>query len=112
MAKLNKRNLIKKLVIEPSGQKRMFWAKEMKLLNDLIEIFPKEVFWERMSFEKVPSLAVLRSEHGLVKLKKLYMEFNYIIPEKIEIPLGNKTGKDKIISKKTKTIRQFIDEQN
>lgn len=112
MAKLNKRNLIKKLVIEPNKQKRMFWAREMKLLNDLIEIFPKQDFWEKVHFEKVPSLAILRSEYGLAKLKKLYIEFNYVIPKKIEIPLGEKRGKDKIISKKSKTIRQFIDEQN
>ncbi len=112
MAKLNKRNLIKKLVIEPNKQKRVFWAREMKLLNDLIEIFPKQDFWEKVNFEKVPSLAILRSEYGLAKLKKLYIEFNYVIPEKIEIPLGEKRGKDKIISKKSKTIRQFIDEQN
>lgn len=112
MAKLNKRNLIKKLVIEPSKQKRVFWAREMKLLNDLIEIFPKQDFWEKVNFEKVQSLAILRSEYGLAKLKKLYIEFNYVIPEKIEIPLGEKRGKDKIISKKSKTIRQFIDEQN
>jgi hypothetical protein len=90
----------------------MFWAREMKLLNDLIEIFPKQDFWEKVNFEKVPSLAILRSEYGLAKLKKLYIEFNYVIPEKIEIPLGEKRGKDKIISKKSKTIRQFIDEQN
>jgi hypothetical protein len=112
VAKLNKRNLIKKLVIEPNKQKRVFWAREMKLLNDLIEIFPKQDFWEKVNFEKVPSLAILRSEYGLAKLKKLYIEFNYVIPEKIEIPLGEKRGKDKIISKKSKTIRQFIDEQN
>jgi hypothetical protein len=40
------------------------------------------------------------------------MEFNYVIPKKVEIPLGEKKGEDKIISKKSKTIRQFIDEQN
>ena len=112
MAKLNKRNLIKKLVIEPNKQKRTFWAREMKLLNDLMQIFPKQNFWEKMNFEKVSSLAILRSEYGLAKLNKLYMEFNYIIPKKIEIALGKKAGEDKIISKKTKTIRQFIDEQN
>ena len=43
-----------------------------------------------MNFEKVSSLAILRSEYGLSKLKKLYMEFNYVIPKKVEIPLGEK----------------------
>jgi len=108
--KINKRDLIKKLVIEPTKQKRIFWAREMKLLNDLMGIFPREDFWQRMTFDKVSSLAILRSEYGMQKLKKLYLEFTYEIPKKIEIPLGEKTGEDKIISKKPKTIRQFIDE--
>lgn len=110
MKKLNKRDLIKKLVVEPDKQKRMFWAREMKLLNDLLEMFPNQEFWERMVIEKVPSLAILRSGYGIEKIKKKYREFNYKIPPKIEIPLGEKTGKDKIFSKKPKTIRQFIDE--
>jgi len=108
--KLNKRDLIKKLVVEPDKQKRMFWAREMKLLNDLLDMFPNQEFWQRMVIEKVPSLAMLRSEYGIEKIKKKYREFNYKIPPKIEIPIGEKTGEDKIFSKKPKTIRQFIDE--
>tara|TARA_B100001093_G_C26578462_1_gene906178 strand:- start:47 stop:385 length:339 start_codon:yes stop_codon:yes gene_type:complete len=110
--KLNKRDIIKKIVTEPSTQKRMFWAREMKMLNDLMNMFESEDFWQKVSLDKVPSLAVLRSGHGLSMLSKKYKEFNYKIPKKIEIPLGKKTGRDKIISKKPKTIRQFIDEQN
>jgi hypothetical protein len=108
--KLNKRDLIKKLVIEPKSQKRMFWAREMKLLNDLIEMFPNQEFWKKVSINLVPSLAVLRSGQGLKKIQKKYREFNYKIPPKREIPLGKKSGDDKIISKKPKTIRQFIDD--
>ena len=110
MKKLNKRDIIKKIVVEPSTQKRMFWAREMKMLNDLMDMFNSEKFWQKVSLDKVPSLAVLRSGHGLSILSKKYKEFNYKIPAKVEIPLGKKTGKDKIISKKPKTIRQFIDE--
>lgn len=110
MKKLNKRDIIKKIVTEPSTQKRMFWAREMKMLNDLMNMFKSEDFWQKVSLDKVPSLAVLRSDHGLNILSKKYKEFNYKIPEKVEIPLGKKTGNDKIISKKPKTIRQFIDE--
>jgi len=58
--KLNKRDLIKKLVVEPDKQKRMFWAREMKLLNDLLEMFPNTEFWQRMTIDKVASLARLR----------------------------------------------------
>ena len=110
MKKLNKRDLIKKIVKEPNQQKRMFWAREMKLLNDLMQMFPNEDFWQRMSIDKVPSLTMLRSGYGLSSIKKKYLDFNYKIPNKKEIPLGDKTGEDKVISKKTKTIRQFIDE--
>lgn len=110
MKKLNKRDLIKRLVVEPDKQKRMFWAREMKLLNDLMEMFPSQDFWSKISISLVPSLAVLRSEQGLKQIQKKYREFNYKIPPKIEIPLGEKSGDDKIISKKPKTIRQFIDE--
>lgn len=110
MKKLNKRDIIKKIVVEPSTQKRMFWAREMKMLNDLMGMFNSEEFWQKVSLDKVPSLAVLRSGHGLSMLSKKYKDFNYKIPAKVEIPLGKKTGKDKIISKKPKTIRQFIDE--
>lgn len=110
MKKLNKREIIKKLVTEPDKQKRMFWAREMKMLNDLMEMFPNQDFWRRMSISKVPSLAVLRSGTGLKIIQKKYVEFNYKIPPKIDIPLGEKVGDDKILSKKPKTIRQFIDE--
>ena len=110
MKKLNKRDLIKRLVIEPDKQKRIFWAREMKLLNDLMEMFPSEEFWSKVSIKLVPSLAVLRSDQGLNQIRKKYREFNYKIPPKIEIPIGEKTGNDRIISKKPKTIRQFIDE--
>ena len=110
MKKLNKRELIKKFVIEPDKQKRIFWAREMKLLNDLLDMFPNQEFWQRTIIKKVPSLAMLRSGFGLERLQKKYREFNYKIPPRIEIPIGEKTGEDKIFSKKPKTIRQFIDE--
>lgn len=110
MKKINKKNLIKRLVVEPKKEKRFFWAREMKLLNSLIEIFPNLGFWEKVRIRKVPSLAVIRSEKGLFILRRKYREFNYKIPEKQEIILKEKTGRDKILSKKAKTIRQFIDD--
>jgi hypothetical protein len=108
--KINKRHLIKKLVVEPNYQKRIFWAKEMKLLNDLMSIFEDLDFWQKLRIKKVPSLAVLKSTKGLLILKKKYREFSYKIPLKVHIELGKKEGKDREILKKIKTIRQFIDE--
>lgn len=98
------------MVVEPKTQKRMFWAREMKMLNELIDKFPNLDFWTRASFQKVPSLSHFKSRYGLEKISKMYREFNYVIPPKKDISLGEKSGKDKILSKKPKTIRQFIDE--
>lgn len=109
MKKINKRDLIKKLVVEPKNQKRIFWAKEMKLLNDLMSIFPDQDFWAKMRPQKYPSLAVIKTEAGLKMLRKKYREFKYKIPEKNTIQLGEKAGEDKIYKKKTKTIKDFID---
>ena len=110
LKKLNKRDLIKKLVREPKTQKRMFWAREMKMLNDLMDMFPDEDFWKRVSLLKTDSLAMLRSQSGLKLLKKKFTEFNYKIPEKKTIPLGENEGEDRVFEKKPKTIRQFIDQ--
>lgn len=82
----------------------------MKLLNSLIEIFPNLDFWEKVRINKVPSLAVIKAKKGLIFFRKKYREFNYKIPQKEKINLGKKTGEDRVLSKKTKTIRQFIDE--
>ena len=110
MKKLNKKDLIKRMVVEPATQKRMFWAREMKMLNDLMELLPNEDFWKKVNIDKVPSLAIIRSGEGLKKMKKKFIEFNYKIPTKIEIPIGKKTGEDKYFPKNNKTVRQFIDE--
>jgi len=108
----HKKDLIKKFVEEPKNQKRIFWAREMKILNDLLDIFPNLDFWQKVSLPKSSSLALLRSPTGLKRIRKKYREFNYKIPPKKIIKIGEKFGEDKLISKKTKTIRGFIDDQN
>ena len=112
MKKFNKKDLIKKLVIEPKAQKRPFWAREMKLLNDLLEIFPDQNFWLKMKPEKYGSLAILKASAGIKMLRKKFREFNYKIPKRKEIKLGEKRGEDRIYNKTPKTIRDFIDGEN
>ena len=110
MKKLNKRELIKRIVHEPKSQKRAFWAREMKMLNDLMSMFPSEDFWRRVSIKKVDSMAILRAPSGIKFLKKKFSEFNYKIPPKKTIKLGKKTGEDRTYERKPKTLRQFIDQ--
>tara|TARA_B100000242_G_C42884814_1_gene410563 strand:- start:240 stop:599 length:360 start_codon:yes stop_codon:yes gene_type:complete len=107
---LNKREIIKKFVSAPKKSTRAFWSKEMKMLNDLLEIFPNRTFWTKANMPKIDSLVMLKSGYGLKILKKKYKEFHYKVPQKTTIAIGEKTGEDKILSKKPKTIREFIDE--
>ena len=104
-----KKNIIKRLLIEPSFQKRSFWSREMKFLNELYKKFPDLSFWELISFEKkYDSLLFLKGEYGLNLLKKKFLEFSYKIPEKAKPVIGEKTGYDYTKPKKPKTIRQFL----
>ena len=53
----------------------------------------------------------LRGDWGKNFVKKKYLDFNYVIPVKQKIKLGDKTGEDKIINKKPKTIRDFLKDE-
>lgn len=107
--KFNKRDVINNLLIIPKDKRRPFWAREMKLLNSLIEQFPKESFWKTLSFnKKYDSLAYFISEYGKKILKKRFNEYNYKIPKAPIIKLGEKEGQDKKIKRNKITIRDFF----
>ena len=93
----------------PKLNKKAFWAKETKFLNELIVKFPNVEFWKKIKLpKKYDSLLYLKGEWGLDFLKRKYLEYNYIIPKKEAIKIGRKAGEDKLITKKTKTIRDFL----
>lgn len=107
-----RKKIIERLLIVPKFNKRAFWAKETKFLMELIEKFPDLNFWNKIKLpKKYDSLLALRGDWGKTFLKKKYLDFNYIIPEKQKIKLGDKTGEDKIINKKPKTIRDFLKDE-
>ena len=109
MAKFKKRDVIQRLVVVPKTQKRPFWAREMKMLNTLMEEFPGERFWSKVSFPKVyDSLAFLVSYYGKKLLKRKHNEYNYKVPSAPKIKLSNKKGEDKKIKKKKQTVRDFF----
>jgi len=104
-----RKKIIERLLIIPKTNKRAFWAKETKFLMELIEKFPDLNFWNKINLpKKYDSLLSLRGDWGKTFLKKKYLEFNYIIPNKEKIQLGDKFGKDRVIIKKPKTIRDFL----
>jgi hypothetical protein len=104
-----KKSIILKLLYEPKNNKRNFWAREIKFLNELYELFPDIGFWKLLNFKKkYDSLLFLKGDYGLRTLKRKFLEFSYVIPENKEVIIGDKSGKDygKII--KPKTIKQFL----
>ena len=109
MAKFKKRDVIQRLVVVPKAQKRPFWAREMKMLNSLMEEFPGEDFWAKVSFPKIyDSLAFLVSYYGKKLLKRKHNEYNYKVPSVPKIKLSSKSGEDKKITKKKQTVRDFF----
>jgi len=104
-----KKKLIEKLVIVPEKQKRIFWGREIKSLNFLLEQYPEDFFWKGLTFDKkFDSIIILRSGYYANELNKKYKRFKYIIPEKPKIELKEKSGKDYKKNIKHKTLRDFL----
>ena len=105
----NKKDILSNIVNIPKTQKRVFWAREFKILNDLMNLFPDELFWNLINFkEKKDSLIFYKSEHGIKVLKTLYNEYNYQPRVTPKIELGEKFGEDKIVSSNRNTIKNFL----
>ena len=106
MAKLNKKQIVLNLITPPKTIKGPFWSREYKILKNLMEEFPSEDFWQKVNFNKGwDSMVIFQSEYGKSLLEKKYKEFHYTIPTIEEIKLSSKSGEDKVISKKPKTVR-------
>ena len=111
MKKPNKRHLLQGLLEIPKQNKRNFWAREMKLLNDLLSIFGNMEFWAKVKFSQKPnSLLFFKTEAGLSLLRKKYNEFNYKIPKRKTIPIGKLVGENRSYIRKPKTIKDFLEE--
>ena len=112
-AKISKRDILKRLVEEPEKGKRVFYSKEMKFLNDLVERYSLE-FMNVVNFHRqFESLTYLRSPKLKQTLDKKFRAFNYVV-DKSRYPqynLGEKSGEDRFIKKKKRTIKDFLEEE-
>lgn len=111
MPKINKRNIVHKLVEVPEKGRRPFWAKEMTLLKRLESLYPLE-FLAALSFpQKFNSLAVFLSGPLVKELESRFYQFNYkpkvSTPEKVDFR-AEKHGPDITIASKPKTIKDFL----
>lgn len=108
--KFNKKKLLFNLIEVPPRSKMQFYAKEMKLLNDLIDRYSEEFISVLTLPQKYDSIAMLLCPSYKKELDTKFRNFNYIIDDsKYEkFTLEKKSGEDIVIKKKPKTIRDFL----
>lgn len=111
--KIKKTDILKRLVEEPQKNKRVFFSREMKLLNDLVDKYSLE-FMNVVNFHRqFDSLAYLVSPKLKETLDKKFRAFNYVV-DKSKYPeynLGEKSGEDRFIEKKNRTIKDFLTDE-
>lgn len=111
----DKRELIGNLVVVSRDDYKnpVFWSREMKLINELLSIYPNPKFLQSINLGfKLNSLAWFKMKDGKERIRRLWNVFNYSPKEKEkEIILEDKVG-ESIISETNKskqTIMEFLD---
>lgn len=107
---LNKRDLIKKFLLPPKKEVKIFYQKEYKLLNDLISSYSAEFVQVLTLQQKYDSLAVLFSDSYKKDLDLRFKHFNYKIEDSKyeDVKIGEKSGQDVSLTKKNRTIRDIL----
>lgn len=109
MTQTEKKKLIERIINVPKSQKRLFWGREIKSLNELIKLYPEDKFWLGIEFpDKLDSIILLRSGYYSEVLKNKYNRFKYVIPKKQSIKLTAKSGEDYTPPTSPKTFKQFL----
>ena len=107
----DKKKIIERLVDVPVKGKRPFWAREMTLLNRLLDRWPDIDFWLKVSFgEKFPSLAYLLTYIGVKKARRKYNEFSFDIPQSKTYNLGDKIGDDPPSQFSPRSLKDFLND--
>ena len=110
--KTNNLSVLSRLVEVPDKNKRQFYQREFKIMNSLSERYSLE-FLAVLDFgKKFDSLAYILSYKLKDTLDQKWRAFNYKFDKDkyMEYNIGDKTGEDKIIKKKNKTTRDFLNE--
>ena len=108
----NKREIIFRLIEVPDKGRRPFFAREMKMLNDLCERYSQD-FMAIVSFEKkFDSLAYLVSDKLKDTMDNKFRAFNFKVDlsKYKQYNIGDKSGQDRAINRKNKTIKDFLNE--
>ncbi len=111
-SKINKKHILARLTLVPAKDKRLFYMREMKLLNDLCDRYSVE-FMNCVSFDKkFDSLAYLVSDKLKETLDQKFRAFNFKVDlSKYDVyHIGERVGEDVVIEKPAKTIKDFLNE--
>lgn len=89
-----------------------FWAREVKIVKQLMEIYPEEEFWKTLGADfKLNSMAFFKTPDGEKLLSLKYKMFRMEVKvETIAVDLfGEKVGEDIEIKKnKNKSVKDFL----
>ena len=109
MTQTEKKKLIERIINVPKSQKRLFWGREIKSLNELIKLYPEDKFWIGIKFpDKLDSIILLRSGYYSEVLKNKYNRYNYKVPQKTKTPITDSCGDDYQPPSSPKTLKQFL----
>lgn len=109
MTQTEKKSTIERLVNVPATQRRNFWGREVKSLNELLKVYPERKFWLGVKFpSKMETMIVFRSGYYSGELKRKYARFKYLIPERKEMKLGGKSGPDYNKTSLPTTLKKFL----
>lgn len=109
--KVNKRELLKKFLEFPKNSRREFFAREMKLLNDLISRYSEEFIYLLSLPKKYESIAVILCDSYKSEIDNRFRCFNYKTDDSLydKIFLSEeKVGEDSSVKIKPKTVRDFL----
>jgi hypothetical protein len=109
--KINKKHLLRKFVNVPEKGSRLFYMKEMTLLNCLIERYSEEFVLVLKFPKKYDSMAIIVCDAYKGQIDKKFRDFNYTIDKSkyTEIVLSDiKSGEDFNITIKPKTVKDFL----
>jgi hypothetical protein len=110
--KISKQKILARLTLAPTMGKRLFYAREMKLLNDLCERYSLE-FMNVVSFDKkFDSLAYLVCDKLKEVLDKKFRAFNFKVDfsKYKSYDIGEKSGEDFAVKREVKSVKKFLDE--
>ena len=113
-SKINKKHILARLTLVPAKDKRLFYMREMKFLNDLCERYSLE-FMDIVSFDKkFDSLAYIVCDKLEETMDKKFRAFNFKVDlsKYSDYDIGEKVGEDSTVEKKIKSLKNFLDGEN